>query len=458
MTTTPSSPQRIAVLSESASARLSVSNKFLGAVIFLYWLTYENVIFFYPRRFAGTGFVVLTYGLKLLLPFVILYVIGLPSRVISRGPTRYYLVFFSAFLLWSLVPTVVSGDVVTWAKLLPRYVFFLSALGLCARRPAVFALFAKCVVIYVLSALLQYILLTTTGPYQTRETVALLAGPFGLLGNVGSRMTLPGAPILIVRLCGFWNEPSNASASAFVAFFLARYLVSTGARPFWRKASYGCLAAGLLTLSNAGYFALGCALSVGLLATVRRFTVRRVLLAALLLPIAVGLLGGALFGRRYVAEYFPDNAWARAITGARDTDEAARNPFAGRIAIAQQTLQTTGETLIGVGIQVVGSEGIEGSATAPLYWLLLTGIPGIVLLLGRETVLLAAGRSLMRRQPAMLPLVQALVVVMAQHLSYGTWMNPNYLILAAMVLVQFQKSTQRVHPASATVHAQMSVG
>ena len=58
----------------------------------------------------------------------------------------------------------------------------------------------------------------------------------------------------------------------------------------------------------------------------------------------------------------------------------------------------------------------------------------------------------------MLPLVQALVVVMAQHLSYGTWMNPNYLILAAMVLVQFQKSTQRVHPASATVHAQMSVG
>ena len=185
MTTTPSSPQRIAVLSESASARLSVSNKFLGAVIFLYWLTYENVIFFYPRRFAGTGFVVLTYGLKLLLPFVILYVIGLPSRVISRGPTRYYLVFFSAFLLWSLVPTVVSGDVVTWAKLLPRYVFFLSALGLCARRPAVFALFAKCVVIYVLSALLQYILLTTTGPYQTRETVALLAGPFRAAGQRG---------------------------------------------------------------------------------------------------------------------------------------------------------------------------------------------------------------------------------------------------------------------------------
>ena len=91
---------------------------------------------------------------------------------------------------------------------------------------------------------------------------------------------------------------------------------------------------------------------------------------------------------------------------------------------------------------LMGSEGIAASASAPLYWLLLTGIPGLFLILSREAVLLVSSRALLRRHPRVLPLIQALIVVMVQHLSYGTWMNPNYFVLAAMVLACSHTATQ----------------
>jgi hypothetical protein len=42
----------------------------------------------------------------------------------------------------------------------------------------------------------------------------------------------------------------------------------------------------------------------------------------------------------------------------------------------------------------------------------------------------------------MLPLFQALVAVLGQHLSYGSWMNANYFVFAAVVLVFADKLTE----------------
>ena len=429
------------------SIHLGVTGKLITFLVFLYWMAYENVLFFYPMEYGGTVFFVLVNGIKLFLPLCLLVFTGLPSpRMVERGPVRLYLLFFVGFLLWGLVPTLISGDVLSWFKLLPRFVFFLSVVALFARRPVAFSLFAKCMVVYVLSALLQYVLLYVTGADDAYDSAVLtangnnlMAGPFGLLGNVISTRLLPGAPFTFLRLFGFWNEHSNASGSAFAAFFLARYLVSTGERPFWRVASYACFVAGMLAFSNAGYFALAAALLFGLLFGARGFTTRRVFQVALLLPIVAAFLWVAFAGRSYVAENLPANVWARAITGSQPNID----PFSGRVDLMQTTLEKAAEGSIGVGIQEVGSEGITGSATAPLYWLLVTGIPGLFLILGREAVLLVSSRSLLRRLPAMLPLIQALVAVMAQHFSYGSWMNPNYLILAAMVLVCSHRSTQQ---------------
>lgn len=447
-----------ASVSESGirSTDLRLTEKLITLLIFLYWLVYENVVFFYSMEYGGTAFFILTNGIKLFLPFGMLLYTGLPSyRILRRSYTSFYILFFVAFLLWGLVPTLVSGDPLAWLKLLPRLMFFLSVVAFFSRRPTAFSLFAKCMVVYVLSALLQYILLYWTGTYDNTIDYKnqRMAGPFGLLGNVTSIMVFPSDPFPIIRLTGFWNEPSNASGSAIAAFFLARYLVATGERSFWRWASYACLFAGILALSIAGYLALCASLVLGLFFGVRGFTVGRVFQFVLLLLIVIALFGLVVFGRSYVAENATDNIWARAITGARDHGPQQRDDVSsGRLDIAKMTLEKSASELIGVGIQEVGSEGIEGSATAPLYWLLLTGFPGLVLLLSRETVLLAATRSLVRGQPAVLPLTQALIAVMTQHLSYGSWMNPNYFILAAMVLVCSHKATQQLLTTSQLSH------
>lgn len=396
-------------------------------------------------EYGGAAFFILTNGIKLCFPFALLFYTGLPSsRFITTGYVALYLFFFAAFLIWGLLPTLVSGDLFEWFKLIPRFMFFLGVVAFFSRRPAAFSLFSKCVVVYVLFALLQYILLYFTGAYNSPVSYEnqLMAGPFGLFGNVTSMMFFPGAPFPFIRLTGFWNEPSNASGSAFAAFFLARYLVSIGEGPFWRNASYACFVAGMLALSNAGYFALGSALLFGLFFSARRFTARRVLQFVLLLPIAAALLLIVFFGRAYVAENLTDNYFARAITGVRDIESASLDASDGRLDLMQMTLEKT--EILGVGIQAVGSEGMTASGSAPLLWLLMTGIPGLLLLIGREAVLLVSSRSLLRSLPPILPLIQALVVVMAQHLVYGSWMNPNYLILAAMVLVFSHRSTQQL--------------
>ena len=446
-TVSPSEPGAMVPYENSKAGAIGFTDTVATLVIFLYWLVYENIVFFYSMESGGTVLLVLTNSIKLFLPFGLLLYTGLPPiRLLARGYTSLYIAFFVAFLFWGLIPTLISGDPLAWFKLLPRFVFFLSVLSFFFKRPVAFRLFAKCMVLYVLSALLQYILIYVTGAYDSTVGVdyARLAGPMGLLGNVTSMMRFAGSPFPFIRLTGFWNEPSNASGSAFAAFYLARYLVAIGERPRWRMASYGCLVAGILALSTAGYFAFFAALTWSLLFGVGKVTAGRVFRFALSLSIAAALMGIVVFGRTYVYDNLPDNVWARAITGARDFDDKADDVTSGRLDLAKTTIETSVSGFIGVGIQEVGSEGIEGPATAPLFWLLLTGFPGLGLLLCREAVLLTAMRSIVVGRPAMLLLTQALIVVVAQHLSYGTWMNPNYFILAAMVLSCAQKGT--LHP------------
>ncbi|MDQ6770845.1 MAG: hypothetical protein M3Z54_12755 [Gemmatimonadota bacterium] len=420
------------------AASLGSRDKLVTSLVFLYWLVYENVIFFYAQDYGGTPLFLFTNGIKLFLPFLLLVLTGLPSsRMFREWPVGVYLVFFVAFLLWGAVPTLVSGDPLAWFKLLPRFVFFLSLVAFFSKRPSAFLLFAKCVIVYVISALVQYVLVYLTGAYDNRLATAngFMAGPHGLLGNLTSMMWFPGFPIPILRLCGFWNEPSHASASAFAAFFLARYVGVITGSGFWKKTSYAAFLAGILALSNAGYFALGSALLVGALFGGGRLTANRAFRLSFIVPIAGGLLWIVIFGRSYVSANLAGNVWARAITGVRDLDLQASDPSGGRIDVMHMTVDKAEETFIGVGLQEVGSDGITGSGAAPLLWLLLTGFPGLLLILCREATLVHSGVSLLRRAPVTMPLVQALTVVMAQHLSYGSWMNPNYFIHAAMVLV-----------------------
>jgi hypothetical protein len=424
--------------SRAKSISLSSSDTVATIGVFLYWVVFEHIVFFHAEAFGGTLFLAVTNALKLGLPLALLAYTGLPAtRVLLRGLSSLYITLFLAFLAWASIPTLISGNPIDYLKFLPRFVFFLSVLAFFANRPAAISLFAKFLVAYVLLALAQFVILYSTRGYD-RPTVAALgitfAGPLGLLGNISGRFYLPGVSVPIVRLAGFWNEPTHAAASAFAGFFLARYLANSSGKRAWRWASRGCLVAGFLTLSNAGYLALGAALLFGLLFGGGRLTVRRTLHVGVLLPVAAALIAVALVGRYYVASNLYGNLWARAIAGMRG-DEQLIDPTSGRIELVTYTLTAVNSTVIGAGIQVWGEGGIRTSSSAPLLWLLLTGVPGLVLILARESVLMLAARSAVSRARETLPVAQALIVVVVQQLAYGSWMDANYFCLAAAVLV-----------------------
>lgn len=420
-----------------AGDRCTPMEKLIVGLLFLYWLTYEHLAFFSAADLGGLAFLAITNLIKLGLPFLLLAYAGVPPRrTFARGAPAFYLICFATFLLWAAVPTIVSGDPITWVKLLPRFVYFVAALSLFTRRPATFVLFGKVMIVYVLSALVQYILLYLTGAYTSpiEWPNSRMAGPYASLGNITSMAYFPGIPVPVLRLTGYWNEPSHASACAFAGFFLGRYFVNIGESRIWRYASTTCLIAGILALSNAGYLALGSALVVGVFLDSGKLIGWRAIRTALVLPIGIGAIALVLLGRKYVAENLPDNGFARAITGVRSVEGSSADPTDGRLDLILSASRDVGKTVIGVGVQPVGDKGIQASASAPVYWLLFTGIPGILLLLAREGIVLFHGRKIARRDPIARPLVQAFVVVLAQHASYGDWMNANYFILAAAVL------------------------
>jgi hypothetical protein len=423
-------------------------------LILLYWIVNEWIFFFYPEDYGGTSLDYLTNFIKLCVPILILVIAGIPSleffnRKVAIG---LYTLFFLALIVWSTVPTVIYSNLIEVLKKIPRFLFFLAAIALFMKNPGAIRSCAKFIIVIVLFALAQYLsvyLFNATGSGFSVGGAPSLAGPFGIFGNVTSMMFMPGIDLPVIRLAGFWNEPSNASASAFAAFFLSRYLFILDHRSVWRYASYCCLAAGFLCLSNAGYLALAVALLFGAFVVKKKFSMRR--FAGLVMITALSLLFvfTALFGRGYVARNYPDNNLLHALVGVHHghTDYVDQDDeYGGRIYLANMTISAITDNPIGIGLQPVGSGGgIDSSASAPLFWLYLTGIPGLVFLLLRETVLLFSAIYLVKRLPSSIYLVQAWIVVLVQQLSYGSWMNPNYQILAAAVLSMAAGVSMTVH-------------
>jgi isoprenylcysteine carboxyl methyltransferase (ICMT) family protein YpbQ len=72
-------------------------------------------------------------------------------------------------------------------------------------------------------------------------------------------------------------------------------------------------------------------------------------------------------------------------------------------------------------------------ASAPFFWLTLTGYIGFVLIILREIFVFFGTLRLNRIYPTSIYIVQAYIVVLVQQSIYGVWMDPNYLIMVAFV-------------------------
>lgn len=412
------------------------------ALIFLYWLTYEWVFFFYPKEYGGPVLQYATDTIKLAVPFFLLAVFGIPAfgknyNMRARRVMEIYILLFCLLLVWAIIPTLASdtGQVLELFKLIPRLAFFCAILSIFAQDPHAFERVAKCVICVVIFALIQCLgayISVTPEPYA--GGAPNLAGPFGILGNVNSKMEFEYIPFPIYRLTGYWNEPSNASASAFASFFLSNYLYRLNGERIWRYSSYICLGAGLLCFSNAGYIALGVAIFFGLLQELGGFRRGRRLQMLFLSLFVIIFVATGLFGRAFVHENYSDNDFLRAVVGAREESYSGLDEiYGGRLGLAEGAIKLVLENPLGLGLQIVGMEGIEAPSAAPLLWLFLTGVLGLALLISREATVLLLSKHIARESPSSVPVIQAWIVVLVQQASYGSWMNPNYMIMVAAV-------------------------
>ncbi len=423
-------------IGHGVNSQLHSSEKWAVFFIFLYWTLYEHIIFFNASE-VGASMAALTVALKFALPIGLLAYSGVQLKPIKDKFIAWYLIIFFVFLAWIGLVTLFNGDLIEWFKLLPIFVFFIAALLIFYKTPAAFYLYAKLLIGYVIFGLIQYVLTYATGAYNDPVLVIsyMSAGFMGLYANITSMMYFPSFSVPIVRYCGFWNEPSNASGSAFAAFFLASMVYKKEGGLKWKLASYGCLAAGFLCFSTVGLFAFCLALLAGfILNNNGRFNPIKLVSKLPAIAIAACGIGIAIFGRAYVAENYADNDMLRAIVGLRDAQQTD-DPYSGRSGLIENTINYVSDHIWGTGLTVLDlNNNLMMSASAPIYWLLVGGFFGLMLLLLRELMLVAACYKLAKSSPKHIYLIQALVAVMAQHLSYGSWMNPNYFILVAAIM------------------------
>jgi hypothetical protein len=421
------------------NGRITLVDKIIGFGIFLYWQIYENVIFLYPENFGGLGFLGLVYFFKLAFPFLLfIYACNTGFVIPKPAEVKIYILLFSGFLIWSLVPTVLGGDLVSWVKLIPLIFFFCAVLSIFIRRPQIVLFIIKLFIAISVFSVLQYIGIKITGIYESNVPGTIsLTGPLGLFGVTSAKFYLPGLDNPIIRLNGFWKEPSNASGVNFACFFLARYLHKIENKSKWYYISYVPLIAGFLSLSNAGYLALACGGLFSVILNFRRFSVsQKSISIALFTPILIGLLWLALFSRSYLASTQSENNFLLAVAGVRvnSYDNPNYDPSSGRLKLLESVFEVGIKNIIGKGVQRVGyNTKLVVPASAPFFWLILTGYIGFVLIILREIFVFFGILRLNKLYPTSIYIVQAYIVVLVQQTIYGVWMDPNYLIMVAFV-------------------------
>lgn len=408
------------------------------------WTAYLVVfccILFDWRFFELDSIHFLIYAIKGVLPFFLLIYVGTRQRLIvpSLREHRFYYVLMAVFLFYALLPSLLSQDPLSSLEVWERLcltILYIYAIGawLIAKvdrvliLSRVFVILGVVVVIQFLFALVLWdlglVAVHMYGPFQNGMMQPFI-GSYGLLGAMVENTTQLGLSFL--RLVSYWYEPSKASGFLVPCFFFSYGLWLATGQLKWRVAAFFMLSGVFFCLSNAGYLALAAALLFGVV--YRKFKTSSKRWDMVVFWMALFLIGLALLGRLYV--YFhPDTAqWLRIITGVRGSigDTTVDAASGGRIDLAMSNFNNFGNHPFGIGLMVAGegSDQYAGSATAPIMWLVYTGIIGLGLLI---SALWQVPRLAWRIKlnPVQLTFFQAWVGSTAQQLVYGTWMTPFY--------------------------------
>ncbi len=393
--------------------------------------------------------------LKLIIPIVLLVI----AFVIKNYPINkyqgHYLTVFLVFSFLSFFSTFFSDtkveSIVQYFKIIPpRLLLIISLSAILYNYPILIISVSKVIFIIGALTLVQYLvslLYLVNHPFEFSSLVsdrgAYFSGPFGIYGNLTTQFKF--FDFNLVRLTGFWIEPSNAAgfmvSSYFIGLFAYRKTVTGIAKIFL----YFPIIGAFLSLSNAGYISIGLSFFIMSLLKSRSLLVTAMKIVPFVLIILIGLNGRGL-----VAEFFPDNDYLRLLVGLRNPSD--EDYTGGRIDNYKNNFNSVLENPLGVGFRIPGEDkngkgDINASASAIFYLLKYTGFLGLVCILMLKVLVVWPIISFRNRNEyydRFLLILGSWVAVSTQNIFYGTWLSPYYYFLSISLIVLFIKIRDEV--------------
>lgn len=395
------------------------------------------------RIFSGEernyGIAIFVNVMKIFIPFI-LFCIALYGRYLfpkSYGAKLYIITLFF-FFLWGIIPSIISEYplecIEQWIKYIPRLIFFVAMIMILHNDEKILMTIGKGLVLIGILTALQYLFYCLLPDTQISLGRPILVDYFSTLS------------VNIYRLCGLWYEPSNASAYLFSIFFITRALEQGRLHYFFSWGKYICLLAGICCFSNAGYLGLSGSVLYGFF--LRKHSGKKCGLIMIMIYCAAFIfLLGSLFGRYFYINSGLDSEYLKILWGVRGVQTtnlqslSTYDASAGRLQLFDDNFNTFLNHPLGIGFRIPGENemgaGWNASASAPIVWLVFTGIPGILILLFSQWILLRSSwkcKSLFQ-----VNIAQAWLVLELQNLSYGYWVSPMNFLLESFLFVGLLK-------------------
>jgi len=442
---------------------------FLAILIVVYAMLYE-----WRSIFELNFFLPIVNLLKCVIPFFLLLFILRFDQIPKYQPSRQYIKFFLLFMVWgffsSLFSFVPKESLIQWLKFIPVLFFCWFICLYLLDHEEVQKKIMKFFVAIAVFTVIQYVFLeiaTFSGVAKSfnlpTHRGGLYYGPFGLLGQGSGNVYFKSLGFSLWRIYGFWLEPSTVAGFLLAAAFFSVALYLETKRKIWKMVASACFIGGICTFSNTAYLCIGIAGLIGELFFLKERKNKKAFhLAAALFFIL--LIFYSILGRWFVAKYFSNNIDLRYISGVRD---AIHEPYGGRKeqlslnlktvfdgadyelavasdnkpAVAYDTKRITKiakNILFGIGFRISGTDAQRrgfpiASASALILWLAYTGVIGFMILLMREFQIVSVIFKNIYSSHFLLCIFQAWTVMFVTNLSYGTLMNPFYLITVAFV-------------------------
>lgn len=434
-----------------SSRTVNLAKRFWKSIDEYSWV-YVFLIVFYCMLYEWVGILEIgalqpgVTALKISIP-VLIILVSLPQNF-DVHPAKASLVFFALFMVWSLIVTILFRSenyigILQWVKFCFRFLFYIGICLYLVKRPQCLMPIMKLLVIIAVCTVIQYVFLEILSymdliDFANLETArgGRYYGPFYLLGN-GTAEFSHWYSVPKFRLTGFWLEPSTASGFLFMSLFLSLALYTVTQKIRWILAGVACCVGGFYCFANAGLFALGWSMLAG--ASVAILGKKNIKWSIVLACFSIFLILFSLLGRAIAMKYFPTNKPILAMTGVRGILKVSLSKGAdisvGRIDAVKEASKTTAISPFGIGLGIPGNDGDRPvvSSSAPFYWLLYTGIIGLLILLLRELSLIIAIKKCIFHSSFLIKIFQAWLVLFFQNMIYGTWMTPLYLLLIALI-------------------------